>query len=62
MNSWIDVHGSVQEASRILGLSEQHVRYLLAKGQIKGRKLGRDWAVLSLDYTKKRKLKVRAEQ
>jgi excisionase family DNA binding protein len=53
---------SVQEASLLLGLSEQHVRYLLAKGQIKGRKLGRDWAVLSLDYTKKRKLKVRAEQ
>lgn len=48
---------SVKEASLKLGLSEQHVRYLLAKGQIKGKRLGRDWVILSLDYKRKRKPK-----
>jgi hypothetical protein len=48
---------SVAEASQKLGISEQHVRYLLAKGDIKGKKLGHDWVVLSLDYKRKRKPK-----
>jgi len=49
----------VEEASEILGLDPSHVRRLLAKGEIKGKKLGRDWAVLSLNYKRKRKPKVR---
>ena len=46
---------SVTEAANHLGLSAQHLRYLLAKGDIKGKKLGHDWVVLSLDYQRKRK-------
>ena len=46
-----------KEAARRLGLSEQHVRYLLARGEIEGKKLGRDWVVLSLDYKRKRRRK-----
>jgi len=48
---------SVKEAASKLGLSEQHVRLLLAKGGIKGKKLGHDWVVLSLDYKRKRRPK-----
>lgn len=48
---------SVKEAASKLGLSEQHVRYLVAKGEIKAQKLGHDWVVLSLDYKRKRKPK-----
>ena len=40
-----------------LELSEQYVRYLLAKGEIKGKRLGRDWVVLSLDYKRGRRPK-----
>jgi len=54
----MDVY-SVEEAAKRLGLSVQHVRYLLAKKDIKGKKLGRDWVVLSLDYKRKRKPKQR---
>lgn len=50
---------SVKEAASKMGLSEQHLRYLLAKGEIKGKKLGRDWVVLSLDYKRKRKPKTK---
>ncbi len=39
---------SVREAAERLGLSQNQVRYLLAKGEIQGKKLGHDWAVLSL--------------
>ena len=46
---------SVEEAARKLGLDPSHIRRLLARGEIKGRKLGRDWVVLSLDYERKRK-------
>lgn len=53
---------SVSEASRKLGLSEQHIRYLLSKGDIKGKKLGHDWVVLSLKYERKRKPKRTKEQ
>ncbi len=48
---------STKEAAKELGVSEVHVRYLLAKGDIEGKKLGRDWVVLSLDYKRKRKPK-----
>ena len=48
---------SVNEAARKLGLESSHIRRLLAKGEIKGKKLGRDWVVLSLDYQRKRKPK-----
>jgi len=50
---------SVREAAEQLGLSEPHVRYLVAKGEIEGKKLGRDWVVLSLDYKRKRKPKTK---
>ena len=50
---------SVKEAAQKLGLDTSQVRRLLAKGEIKGKKLGRDWVVLSLDYKRKRKPKTR---
>ncbi|MFC1899718.1 helix-turn-helix domain-containing protein [Chloroflexota bacterium] len=50
---------SVNEAANILGLDPSQVRRLLAKGEIKGRKLDRDWVVVSLDYKRKRKLKTK---
>jgi len=46
---------SVKDAASKMGLSQQHLRYLLAKGEVEGRKLARDWVVLSLDYKRKRK-------
>lgn len=48
---------SVKEAAEKLGLDTSQVRRLLAKGEIKGKKLGRDWVVLNLDYKRKRKPK-----
>lgn len=48
---------SVEEASQILGLDASQVRRLLRSGEIKGKKLARDWVVLSLDYKRKRRLK-----
>ena len=48
---------STSEASKIMGISPVHLRYLLAKGEIEGKKLGHDWVVLSLDYKRKRKPK-----
>ena len=48
---------SVKEASETLGLDTSQIRRLLAKGEIKGKKLGRDWIVLNLDYKRKRKSK-----
>ena len=47
---------SVKEASEKLGLDTSQVRRLLAKGEIKGVKLARDWVVLDLSYKRKRKL------
>ena len=38
-NDWI----SVKEAAQHSGYTPRHVRYLLANGQLEGRKLGRDW-------------------
>ena len=52
---------SVKEASHKTGISERHLRLLLEKGQVEGKKLGYDWVVLSLDYRRKRKPKRRAE-
>ena len=50
---------SVKEAAEKLGLDTSQVRRLLAKGEIKGVKLGRDWVVLDLSYKRKRKPKKR---
>jgi hypothetical protein len=46
---------SVEEASNILGIDTSLVRRLLRSGQLEGKKLARDWVVLSLDYKRKRK-------
>jgi hypothetical protein len=46
---------SVEEASKILGIDTSLVRRLLRAGQLEGKKLARDWVVLSLDYKRKRK-------
>ena len=48
---------SVKEASNKMEISDSHCRRLLERGEIKGKKLGRDWVVLSLDYKRKRKPK-----
>jgi len=48
---------STKEAAERLGLSQAHVKLLARKGDIKARKVGRDWVVLSLDYKRKRKPK-----
>jgi len=48
---------SVKEAAQKLSLDPSQVRRLLAKGEIKGKKLGRDWVVLELNYKRKRKPK-----
>ncbi len=50
---------SVKEAAQKLGLDTSQVRRLLAKGEIKGAKLARDWVVLDLSYKRKRKPKKR---
>jgi len=48
---------STKEAATQLGLDISQVRRLLAAGEIKGKKLGRDWVVLELSYKRKRKPK-----
>jgi len=48
---------SVEEAAVILGMDPSQVRRLLKNGEIRGKKLARDWVVLSLDYKRKRRLK-----
>lgn len=48
---------STKEAAKKLGLSQDHVRLLARKGIIKAKKLGHDWVVLELNYTRKRKPK-----
>lgn len=50
---------SVREAAGKIGVSERHLRLLLEQGRIEGKKLGRDWVVLSLDYKRKRKPKTK---
>lgn len=49
----VDIY-SVNEAAEKLGLDPSQVRRLLAKGKIKGKKLGHDWVVLSLNYKKQK--------
>lgn len=48
---------SVEEAAVKLGMDPSQVRRLLKAGEIRGKKLARDWIVLSLDYKRKRRLK-----
>jgi excisionase family DNA binding protein len=48
---------SVKDAAKKLGLDTSQVRRLLAKGEIKGVKLARDWIVQDLSYERKRKPK-----
>ena len=50
---------SVKEAAEKIGISDRQLRLLLGRGEISGRKLGHDWIVLSLDYKRKRKPKVK---
>jgi excisionase family DNA binding protein len=50
---------STKEAAKKLGVSQNQVRYLLAKGEIEGKKLGHDWVVLSLNYKRKRRPKTK---
>lgn len=52
-----DVIYSVKEAAKRMKVSEQHLRYLLAREEVEGKKLGRDWVVTSLDYQRKRRRK-----
>ena len=53
---------STKEAAEQLGLDTSQVRRLLAAGEIKGKKLGRDWVVLELSYKRKRKPKTKQER
>jgi hypothetical protein len=46
---------NVREAAKKMGLSERHLRLLLKTGQVKGMKISRDWLVLELNYSRKRK-------
>ena len=48
---------SVAEAAQKLGISDRHLRLLLERGDVKGKKLGHYWVVLRLDYKRKRKPK-----
>jgi len=50
---------SVKEAALKMGISERHLRLLLERGEVEGKKLGHDWVVLSLDYKRKRKPKTK---
>lgn len=45
---------TTKEAAEKLGLEVSHVRRLLEQGKIKGKKWGRDWQVLSLDYKRQK--------
>ena len=48
-----------KEAAARLHVSQAYLRRLLEQGRIKGKKLGHDWVVLSLDYQRKRKPKAK---
>lgn len=48
---------STKEAAARIGASERHRRLLLERGEIEGKKLGRYWVVLSLDYKRRRQPK-----
>ena len=53
---------SVRETAAKLGVTDRHVRFLLAKGVIPGKKLGHDWVVFALEYERKRQPKTRARR
>ena len=48
---------STKEVAERLGLSQGHIRLLAKQGVIKAKRLGHDWVILNLDYTRKRKPK-----
>jgi len=50
---------AMDTVSILIGLSPDYVRRLVRDGEIKGKKLGHDWVVLSLHYQRKRKPKVK---
>jgi DNA-binding Lrp family transcriptional regulator len=50
---------SINEAAQGLGLGPSQVRRRLAKGEIKGKKLGHDWIVRELKYKKNEDFKPR---
>jgi len=50
---------STREAAKELGVSPSLVRYLLARGIIKGRKRGNKWIVQELNYSRRRRPKVK---
>jgi len=56
-NNEVMIMYSTKEAAEKLGLSQDHVRLLARTGKIQARKLGHDWVVLDLNYTRKRKAK-----
>ncbi len=37
-----------------MGISKRHLRLLLRTGEVKGKRLARDWVVLDLNYIRKR--------
>ena len=45
---------NVEEASKKLNLDPSQVRRLLRSGKLKGKKWGRDWMVVELNYERKR--------
>jgi len=46
---------SVEEAAKQLGIDTSQVRRLLRIGKLNGKKWGRDWMVLELNYERRRK-------
>jgi excisionase family DNA binding protein len=53
---------TVKDAAQHMGISDSHLRRLLEKGKVKGKKLGRTWMIRELKYRRKRKPKGRAER
>jgi excisionase family DNA binding protein len=47
---------TVKEVSEKLGLDPSQIRRLLISGKLQGKKWGRDWMVLDLDYKRRRKI------
>lgn len=48
---------SVRQTARQMGISQQHLRFLLKNGIVPGKKLGGMWLVQSLHYDRRRKAK-----
>jgi len=58
LDTSIDNLISLEEASRISGLSKVHLRHLVATGNLWGKKIGRNWITSKgavVDYLKKQK-------